>query len=145
MEWQRDKYRVSDDRALIDLGVVHRFLAVESYWARGVPEAVIARAVAHSLCFGMYQGETQVGFARVVTDLSTFGYLCDVFVEGSHRGKGLGKWLVECVLGHPDMQGLRRMSLMTSDAHELYRARGFKPMADPTLYMEIHRPDVYQR
>jgi len=144
MEWQRDDYVVSDDRRRLDLAVIHGFLAGESYWAAGVPEAVVARAMEHSLCFGMYQEGRQTGFARVVTDRATFGYLCDVFVGTAHRGRGLGKWMVECVLSHPDLQGLRRLALMTRDAHGLYGEFGFKPMADATRYMEIHRPDVYQ-
>ena len=145
MEWHRDDLVVSDDRARLDLAVVHRFLAGESYWAAGIPEALMARAMAHSLCFGLYRGDRQVGFARVVTDRATFGYLCDVFVEKDQRGAGLGKWLVECVLAHPDLQGLRRLALMTRDAHELYKPFGFKPLADATRYLEIHRPNVYTR
>ena len=144
MEWNRDDLVVSDDRARLDLAVVHRFLAGDSYWAAGIPEAVMARAMAHSLCFGLYRGGTQIGFARVVTDRATFGYLCDVFVESAHRGAGLGRWLVECVLAHPDLQGLRRLSLMTRDAHELYKPFGFKPLPDATRYLEIHRPNVYK-
>ena len=144
MEWQREDYVVSDDRKRLDMGVIHGFLSGESYWAAGVPEAVLARAFAHSLCFGLYKGEQQVGFARVVTDRATYGYLCDVFVDGGERGAGLGKWLVECVLAHPDLQGLRRIALMTRDAHELYKRYGFKPMPDPTRFLEIHNPDVYR-
>jgi GNAT superfamily N-acetyltransferase len=143
-QWERGGYRVTDDRAALDLGAIHRFMAGESYWAAGIPEAVMARAVAHSLCFGLFEGSSQVGFARVVTDRATFGYLCDVFVDKAHRGTGLGKWLVGCVLAHPDLQGLRRLSLMTRDAHELYRPLGFKPMPDAQRYLEIHRPDVYR-
>jgi len=145
MEWQRDDYEVSDERGRLDLAAIHAFLANESYWAAGVPRSVVERAVENSLCFGLYKGDAQIGFARVVTDRATFGYLGDVFVARAHRGAGLGKWLVECLLSHPDLQGLRRLSLVTSDAHEVYRSFGFKPMADPTRYMEIHRPDVYKR
>ncbi|MGZ5652324.1 MAG: GNAT family N-acetyltransferase, partial [Usitatibacter sp.] len=113
MEWQRDDYRVTDERSRMDLGVIHRFMAGESYWAAGIPEGVMARAMANSLCFGLFLRDRQIGFARVVTDRATFGYLCDVFVHREHRGAGLGKWLVDCVLSHPDLQGLRRLSLMT--------------------------------
>ena len=144
MEWQRGEYRVSDDRSRLDLGVIHRFMSGESYWAAGISESIMARAMAHSLCFGLFQEGEQIGFARVVTDRATFGYLCDVFVGQSHRGRGLGKWLVECVVAHPDLQGLRRLALMTRDAHELYRPLGFRPMADATRYLEIHRPDAYR-
>lgn len=144
MEWQRDDYRVSDDRSRLDLDVIHGFMAGESYWAAGIPRPVMARAMAHSLCFGLFAGERQVGFARVVTDRATFGYLCDVFVVAAHRGTGLGKWLVQCVLSHPDLQGLRRLCLLTRDAHALYEPFGFRPLADPARYLEIHCPDVYR-
>lgn len=144
MEWRRGDYRVSDDRAALDRVAVHRFLAEESYWAANIPRRVLDKAIDHSLCFGLYRGEAQLGFARVVTDHATFGYLCDVFVEKAHRGAGLGKWLVESLLSHPDLQGLRRLCLMTRDAHELYATHGFRPMPDAAPYLEIHRPDVYR-
>ena len=144
MEWRRDDYVVSDERSRLDRASVRRFIADESYWAAGIPQSLMDKAIDNSLCFGLYRGDAQVGFARVVTDRATFGYLCDVFVETAHRGAGLGKWLVSCVLSHPDLQGLRRLSLMTRDAHELYAPHGFRPMADPTRYLEIHRPNVYR-
>jgi GNAT superfamily N-acetyltransferase len=142
-EWRRGDFVVSDDPARLDKATVVAFIT-GSYWAEGIPQATMQRAIAHSLCFGLYEGDKQLGFARVVTDRATFGYLCDVFVEESHRGEGLGQWLVECVLEHPELQGLRRLSLMTRDAHTLYQRFGFKPMADPTRYLEIHRPNVYK-
>lgn len=142
--WQRDEYEVSDERARLDLAAIHRYLSGESYWAAGISEGLVARAIANSLCFGLYRGGLQVGFARVVTDRATYAYLCDVFVEGGHRGRGLGKWLVGCVLEHPDLQGLRRINLMTRDAHDLYRPFGFRAMPDASRYLEIHRPDVYK-
>jgi GNAT superfamily N-acetyltransferase len=144
-QWQRDDYLVTDDRERLDVSAVHGFLTGASYWATGIPRAIVERALAHSLCFGLFQGARQVGFARVVTDRATFGYLCDVYVEDGHRGAGLGKWLVECVLAHPELQGLRRLCLMTRDAHGLYQGFGFKPLADATRYLEIHRPDVYRQ
>jgi len=144
MEWRRGDYRVSDDRAALDRAAVHRFLAEDSYWAANIPRSVIDKAIDHSLCFGLYRGQAQLGFARVVTDRATFGYLCDVFVEKAHRGAGLGKWLVESLLSHPDLQGLRRLCLMTRDAHELYAPHGFRPLPDPARYLEIHNPDVYR-
>jgi GNAT superfamily N-acetyltransferase len=144
MEWQRDGDVVSDDRARLDRARVLRYIADQTYWAAGIPQGVMDKAIDHSLCFGLYRGTAQIGFARVVTDHSTFGYLCDVFVDEAHRGTGLGKWLVSCVLAHPDLQGLRRLSLMTRDAHDLYTRFGFRPMADATRYLEIHRPDVYR-
>ena len=145
MQWQRDGYLVSDDRSLLDAAAVHRFISGESYWAPGISEAIMARAMANSMCFGVYRDERQVGFARVVTDKATFAYLCDVFVDSAHRGNGLGKWLVHCVLDHPDLQGLRRIALMTRDAHDLYRRFGFKPMPDAARYLEIVRADPYRR
>jgi GNAT superfamily N-acetyltransferase len=144
MEWRRDEFVVSDVHSRLDRAAVRRFIADESYWAAGIPQDVMDKAIDHSLCFGLYRGDEQLGFARVVTDRATFGYLCDVFVETAHRGAGLGKWLVSCVLAHPDLQGLRRLSLKTRDAHELYTPHGFHPMPDPTRYLEIHRPDVYR-
>jgi GNAT superfamily N-acetyltransferase len=142
--WSRGAFEVSDDPRRLDLRAVHGFISRESYWAEGISEALMARAIAHSLCFGLYEGPRQVGFARVVTDRATFGYLCDVFVERERRGTGLGKWLVACVLEHPDLQGLRRIALMTRDAHDLYRPFGFRAMPEATRYLEIHHPDVYR-
>ena len=144
MAWQRDGFEVSDERGRLDIGAIHRYLSRESYWAAGISEALVARAIAHSLCFGLYRGAEQAGFARVVTDRATYAYLCDVYVEAAHRGRGLGKWLVGCVLDHPDLQGLRRMNLMTRDAHDLYRPFGFRAMPDASRYLEIHRPNVYK-
>jgi GNAT superfamily N-acetyltransferase len=141
-EWHRGEWVVSDDSARLDMAGVHAFIA-GTYWAAGIPQATLERAIRHSLCFGLYRGAQQAGFARVVTDRATFGYLCDVFVDPAHRGAGLGKWLVACVLEHPDLQGLRRLSLMTRNAHALYQGFGFTPMRDPTRYLELHRPDVY--
>jgi GNAT superfamily N-acetyltransferase len=124
--------------------VIHDYLSRESYWAAGIPRDVLERAVAGSLCFGVYdEAGRQVGFARVVTDRATFAYLCDVFVLPSHRGRGLSKWMMECVVAQPDLQGLRRFVLVTRDAHRLYERCGFTPVADPTGYMHIHRPDPY--
>ena len=144
MLWRRDGYEVSDDSARLDREAIHRYLAARSYWAQEIPRATLDRAIDHSLCFGLYRGTALAGFARVVTDRATFAYLCDVYVEPAHRGHGLGTWLIECVVAHPDLQGLRRFCLMTRDAHSLYAKYGFKPMPDPARFMERHDQNVYR-
>ncbi|HEY5519036.1 MAG TPA: GNAT family N-acetyltransferase [Candidatus Limnocylindrales bacterium] len=144
MEWQRGDYEVSTDPERIDIESVHRFLSDEAYWSPGVPEDVVRRAIAGSIVFGLYRGSEQVGLARVVSDRATFAWLCDVYVLKEHRGHGLGKWLMECVKAHPDLQGLRHWLLATRDAHGLYKQFGFEPV-DPERFMEIRDPDVYKR
>ncbi len=136
------EYEIDTNRDRLDLDVIHGFL-VRSYWSPGVPRDVVARAIAHSLCFGVYRHGMQVGFARVVTDCATFAYLADVFVIEEHRGRGLSKWLMSFILAHPDLQGLRRFMLGTRDAHGLYRRFGFAPLAHPSRLMEILRPDAH--
>ncbi len=137
-------FRISTDPAQLDLAVVHRFLAEDSYWARNIPLDTVARAVAHSLNFGLYApGGEQAGFARVVTDRATFAWLCDVFVLPAFRGQGLSKWLMEVVWAHPELQGLRRQLLATLDAHGLYEQFGFQPLAAPERYLEVRRANPY--
>ena len=143
-EWHRDGFTISTDPARLDLDVIHGFLST-SYWATGIPREVVRRSIEHSLCFGIQEGGRQVGFARVITDRATFGYLGDVFVLESHRGRGLSKWLMECVHAHPELQGFRRWVLLTRDAHGLYARHGWKPLASPDRYMERWAPDVYRR
>ena len=133
--WRRDGYLISTDASMLDLEVVHSYLS-RSYWAAGVPEGVVRRSIENSLCFGVYRGEEQAGFARVVTDRATFAYLADVFVLEEHRGQGIGKWLVEVILSHPELQGLRRWMLATRDAHDLYRRYAFTELARPGIFME---------
>jgi GNAT superfamily N-acetyltransferase len=133
--WRRDEYLISTDTSMLDLEVVHGYLS-RSYWAAGVPEDVVRRSIENSLCFGVYRGEEQAGFARVVTDRATFAYLADVFVLEEHRGQGIGKWLVEVILSYPDLQGLRRWMLATRDAHDLYRRYAFTELARPGIFME---------
>jgi len=144
MEWTRGNFTVTCDKSRLDRGVILDFLA-SSYWAAGVPAAVIDRAIDGSLCFGLLDGDRQVGFARAISDRATLAYLADVFVLEDYRGKGLGRWLVECVLSHPELQGLRRWMLGTRDAHGLYRKLGFTPLKKPEIFMELHDPDVYTR
>ena len=134
-EWRRGEYLISTDRWLLDPQVIHGYLST-SYWAAGVPEEVVGRSIENSFNFGVYRDEEQVGFARVVTDRATFAYLADVFVLEAHRGQGLGKWLVEVILSHPDLQGLRRWMLATRDAHDLYQRYAFTELARPAIFME---------
>jgi GNAT superfamily N-acetyltransferase len=143
-QWQRDSFTVSCDPGQLDLAVVARFLG-DSYWAQGIPPQTVQRSIDGSLCFALLDGARQVGFARVITDRATIAYLADVFVLPEYRGRGLGKWLVECVLAHPQLQGLRRWVLVTRDAHELYRRFGFKPLARPQGFMELHDAQIYSR
>jgi GNAT superfamily N-acetyltransferase len=143
-EYRCGEFVVSTRRDRIDLDVVHGFLS-ECYWARGIPREVVACSIENSLCFGLYAEGKQIGFARVITDYATYAYIGDVFVLESFRGRGLGKWLMECIMEHPRLQGLRRWSLVTSDAYGLYSQFGFERLKKPQNYMELHRPDVYSR
>jgi GNAT superfamily N-acetyltransferase len=135
LSWERDGYEISTDPARVDLAKVHAFLSTEAYWSPGVPIEVVRRAIEGSIVFGIYRGAEQVGFGRVVSDRATFAWLCDVFVVEEHRGKGLGKWLMECVSAHSELQGLRRFMLGTRDAHGLYAQFGFEPLTDPSRFM----------
>lgn len=143
-ESRRGGFIISTDPARLDVDAVHAYLA-RSYWSPGIPRDLVARALAHSLCFGLYEGDAQVGLARVITDRATYAYLCDVYVLETHQGHGLGTWLMEVVLAHPDLRGLRRFVLVTRDAHGLYRKFGFAPPANPGGYMEIKATDPYRR
>lgn len=143
-EHRKGKFVISTHKERIDLGIVHGFLT-ESYWARGIPREVVARSIENSLCFGVYGDGKQVGFARVISDYATYAYIGDVFVLESYRGHGLGKWLMECIMRHPWLQGLRRWSLATMDAHGLYTKFGFTPLKTPERHMELHDPEVYKR
>lgn len=143
-ETTRGPYTISTDRSRLDLDAIHAYLS-RSYWAEGIPREVVARSIEGSLCFGLYAGDAQIGFARVVTDRATFAYLCDVYVLEPYRGQGLGAWLVETVMAHPALEGLRRLLLVTRDAHGLYARFGFRALADPASYMEVARPGLYLR
>ena len=139
-EWAApDGYVVSTDPLRLDVDRIHRFLST-AYWSAGVPREVVQRSIVHSLPFGLYAPSgQQAGFARVVTDRATYAYLGDVYVESAHRGHGLGKFLVSCVLAHPQLQGLRRWALATADAHGLYARHGFRPPASPDIHLFIER------
>ena len=145
MEYRRDEFVISTDRERLSLDVIHNFLT-NCYWAKGIPRNVVAQSIEHSLCFGIYDGSgAQIGFARVVSDFATVAYLGDVFVLESHRGRGLSKWLMQCVMEHPALQNLRRWILLTRDAHALYSQFGFTPVTAPERYMELHQPNVYEK
>jgi len=135
-------FLISTDKALLDIDIIYNYLNDDSYWARGIAPERLEKAIANSLCFGVYYQNKQAGFARVVTDTATFAYLCDVFVLPEYRKKGLSKWLVQTIVCHPDLQGLRRWSLATADAHELYRKFGFSDIAKPENWMEIFTPYI---
>jgi GNAT superfamily N-acetyltransferase len=139
-----DGFEISTDPQRLNVELIHRFLAEESYWSPGIPRSIVERAIENSLCFGVYDPAAQVGFARVVTDRSTFALLADLFILEPHRGKGLSKWLMHRVVGHEDLQGLRRLLLLTSDAHGLYRQFGFEALGNPSRFMEVVRPDIYR-
>ncbi len=143
-EWHREGLVVTTDPARFDLRAIHDYLT-RSYWAEGVPFEIVERSIRGSLCFGLLDGDAQVGFARAITDRATFAYLADVYVLESHRGGGLSVWLMECVMAHPELQGLRRWSLVTKDAHGLYRKFGFEIPARPERHMELVRPNIYTR
>lgn len=144
MNWVRETFAVTCDPAKLDHGVIVEFLA-SSYWAKGIPAATVAKSLEGSICFAVLDGERQIGFGRVITDRATIAYVGDVFILPEYRGRGLAKWLMECILSHPDLQGLRRWVLATRDAHGLYQQFGFTPLKRPEVFMERHDPDVYGR
>lgn len=141
--WRKNGFVISTDPELLDLDLVHGFL-IGCYWARGIPKKTVQRSIRNSLCFGVYKSTKQVGFARVISDFATYAYVGDVFVVDEYRGQGLGKLVMQCIMSHPALQGLRRWSLLTRDAHGLYSQFGFTPLKSPERHMEIHNPDVYR-
>ena len=142
-EWRRGEYLISTDNSRLDLTLIHNFLRT-SYWAAGIPLEVVRRSIEHSLSFGLYKEEQQIGYARVITDYATFAYLGDVFILEPFRGQGLSKWLMEVIVTHPELQGFRRWILLTKDAHGLYKKVDFTGVATPERYMERFFPDVYE-
>ena len=143
-EHQRGEYSITTDPASFNLDVVHGYLT-NCYWAQGIPRETVERSIEGALCFALFAGKEQVGFARVITDRATYAYLADVFILEAHRGRGLAKWMMDCILGHPELQGLRRWSLVTRDAHGLYEQFGFTPLQEPQRYMEKIDRDVYKK
>ena len=136
-------YEISSDKNLMDIDAIHAYLS-RSYWAENIPYDIVKKALENSLCFGVFYNSSQVGFARLITDFTTFAYLADVYILEDHRGKGLSKKLMATIVAHPQLQGLRRMVLATADAHGLYEKFGFKGLANAQTFMEIWDPDVYK-
>ncbi len=141
MEWERDGYRISTDKSELSLELIHNFLR-GAYWSRGISRERVEQSIAHSACYGLFAGNDQIGFARLITDEATFAYLSDVFVLEAHRGKGLGRWLMSVVMQRPSLGGIRRIMLATADAHALYAGFGFSALENPGLFMEIRRASV---
>jgi GNAT superfamily N-acetyltransferase len=139
---EQDGFIISTDKLKLDIATIHHYLSKEAYWCKNVPLEIVKTSIENSICFGIYHQEKQtlpgikqVGFARVITDKATFGYLADVFIMNDYRGRGLSKWLMQCILNHPELQGLRSLLLGTKDAHGLYSQFGFKPLEEPQRFM----------
>jgi GNAT superfamily N-acetyltransferase len=143
-KFENGKYTISTDKSLLNIVFIHGYLS-RSYWAEDIPKEIVKKSIENSLCFGIYKNGTQVGFARVVSDYSTFAYLADVFVIEEERGKGLSKWLMECILKHKQLQGLRNFSLLTKDAHTLYEKFGFINLEKPQNFMAIKKDNFYKK
>ncbi len=141
----KDNYLISTNANLLDVAMIHNYLANESYWAQNIPLATVEKSIKHSLCFGVYDAGKQIGFARVITDYTAFAYLCDVFIIEPYRKKGLSKWLMQTMHAHPELQGLRRWLLGTKDAHGLYAQFGWEVLPEEICkrFMQIHNPNVY--
>lgn len=139
-------YTISTDRTLLNVDMIHQYLTEESYWAAAIPYETVKRSIENSICFGVYNEEKQIGFARLITDKATFAYLADVFILTEHRGKGLSKWLMQTIQDHPELQGLRRWMLGTKDAHALYEQFGWTVLSEEIRprFMQRHFPDVYK-
>lgn len=143
MEWQNEEFTIDTDKSRLQFDVIQAFFANDSYWAQHRTPEQTRTAIENSICFGLYDGAKQIGFARVISDQATFAYLGDVFVLQLYRGRGLSKWLMETIIAHPDLQGLRRWILATRDAHGLYKQYGFGPLVHPDRWMELTAPDAY--
>jgi GNAT superfamily N-acetyltransferase len=145
MNWYKEKFIISDEKNKLQPEYIHDYLSNKSYWAKNIPLETVKKSIDGSICFGMYDDEKQIGFARVVTDKATFGYLADVFIDENYRGKSLSKWLMEVIMNYPELQGLRRWMLGTKDAHSLYEKFGFEPLENPKRVMHIYNADVYKK
>ncbi len=141
----KEEFCISTNKEKLDVDSIHAFLSTQAYWCLHIPKHRVESSIQHSLCFGVYQNKKQIGFARVISDFSTIAYLGDVYILEEYRGKGLSKWLMEVIMNHPDLQGLRRWILLTGDAHGLYRQFGWTDIADPTKWMELHDKNAYSK
>ena len=141
----KNEFCISTDKTKLNIDSIHEFLSTKAYWCLGIPKGRVQMAIQNSLCFGVYQNEKQIGFARIISDFSTIAYLGDLYILEEYRGNGLSKWLMEAIMSHPDLQGLRRWILLTADAHGLYRQFGWTDIADPTKWMELHNKNVYSK
>src|SRR5690606_8634407 len=141
----KEEYCISTDKAKLDVDSIHEFLSTKAYWCLNIPKNKVRTSIEHSLCFGVYLHERQIGFARIISDFSTIAYLGDVYILENYRGNGLSKWLMEVIMNYPDLQGLRRWILLTGDAHELYRKFGWTDLADPSVWMELHHKNIYSQ
>lgn len=141
----KEHFSISTDKAKLDVDSIHEFLSTKAYWCLNIPRAKVETAIQNSLCFGVYDQEKQIGFARIISDFSTVAYLGDVYIVEDYRGKGISKWLMETIMSHPNLQGLRRWILLTGDAHGLYRQFGWTAIAEPSRWMEFHTKTVYSK
>jgi len=148
-EWKNGVFTISTDKSLLQVDRIHQFLSQEAYWCLEIPLSTVKQAILGSLCFGLYDEskneKPQIGYARIVSDRATFAWLCDVYIEKSYRGQGLSKWLMECLMNHPDLKGLRRICLATKDAHKLYEKYGFEVTKTPKNWLEIKDNELYKR
>jgi hypothetical protein len=147
--WEKDNLLISTDKSLLQISKIHQFLATEAYWALDIPKNIVMKSIENSLCFGVYENrdgqKDQIGFARIVTDYATFAWLCDAYVKTSHRKKGISKWLMTCIMSHPDLKNLRRICLATKDAQSLYTQFGFEVTKTPGNWLEIKDNDIYKK
>ncbi len=141
---RKNEFEISTNKERLNIDAIHTFLSTEAYWSRGIPKETVLKSVENALCFGIYHHNKQVGFARVISDFATIAYLGDLYITQEYRGRGLSKWLMETIMQHPCLQGLRRWVLLTSDAHELYRQFGWTNIADPSKWMELHNKTLYK-
>lgn len=142
--YNKNDFYISTDKSKMDIETIHQYLSEESYWAKGVPREIVEKSIANSFCFGVFYQSKQVGFAKVITDFTTIAYLGDVFILEEFRGLGLSKLLMENIMNHPELQGLRRWILLTADAHELYKKFGWSDIKEPARWMEVYTKNPYQ-